>query len=201
MTQAVTGPRLTFEEYIDYCAQTDDRVELVHGELVKMTPPTWMHIRIARFLEQAFNAEIERINQNWEAFREPGQRTERDSSRLPDVVVVPVEAIASALNQTAILTVPSLLIVEIVSASSAADDYTTKLKEYEALQIPEYWIVDHEALGDSKHLGFPKQPTLTICSLDRETYQKQYFRGSDRITSSTFPELNLTAAQIFKAGR
>lgn len=85
MTQAAVRPRFSFEEYIDFCAQTDERYELVRGKLIKMTPPTWMHMRIARFLEPALNAEIERLKREWEAFREPGQRTEQDSSRLPDV--------------------------------------------------------------------------------------------------------------------
>ncbi len=129
MTQAPVRPKLSFEEYIDVCAQTDERYELVRGELVKMTPPTWLHMRIARFLEKVLNAEIERLNYDWEAFRETGQQTEEDSSRLSDVMVVPLEAIEAVLNQTAVLTVPALLVIEIVSPSSATEDYTDKLRE------------------------------------------------------------------------
>lgn len=138
MAQAVAKPKLTFEEYVDICNQTDDRFELVRGDLVKMNPPTWMHMRIARFLEQTLNAEIERLNYEWEAFREPGQRTEADSSRLPDVMVVPLVEIAAVLNQTAVLTVPSLLVVEIVSPGSATEDYTKNsrnTKRYAFLSI------------------------------------------------------------------
>lgn len=201
MTPATVRPRVSFEEYIDFCAQTEERWELVRGELVKMTPPTWLHMRIARFLEQALNAEIERLSYDWEAFREPGQRTEEASSRLPDVMVVPLEEIESVLNQTAVLTVPALLVVEIISPSSATEDYTEKLKEYQALGIPEYWTVDHEGLGAAKYIGFPKAPTVTVYELVEGKYQAKRFRGDDRVQSPTFRNLNLTANQIFSAGR
>ncbi|MBW4489953.1 MAG: hypothetical protein KME12_19395 [Trichocoleus desertorum ATA4-8-CV12] len=32
MTQAVVRPRVSFEEYIDICAQTEERYELVRGD-------------------------------------------------------------------------------------------------------------------------------------------------------------------------
>jgi len=201
MTQAAIRPKLTFEEYIDVCAQTDDRLELVQGELVKMTPPTWTHMRIARFLEQAFNAEIERLKRDWEAFREPGQRTNEDSSRLPDVLVVPLEAIETVLNQTAVLTVPALLVVEIISPSSATEDYADKLHEYQLLGIPEYWTVDHEGLGAAKYIGFPKAPTVIVHELIEGKYRAKRFRGDDQIVSPTFSALELTVAQVVQGKR
>jgi Uma2 family endonuclease len=48
----------------------------------------------------------------------------------------------------------------------------------------------------------PKQPTISIYQLADREYQVQQFRGKDLINkSSTFPELNLTAEQIFNAQR
>jgi Uma2 family endonuclease len=201
MTNAVIKPRWTFEEYVDFCAQANEPYELVQGELQPMTPPEWQHIKIAKFLERLFDAEIERLGHPWEAFRETGQRTNEDSSRLPDVSVIPLAMITQFLNQTAILQVPALLVVEIVSTSSASEYYNDKLQEYEALKIPEYWVADYAALGAAKYLGFPKKPTLTINQWVAGAYQGQQFRGSDRIVSPTFPELALTAEQILQAGR
>lgn len=123
-----------------------------------MTPPTWQHTKIAKFLEQTLDAAIEQMGYPWEAFRETGQRTEFDSSRLPNVAVVPIAAIERFLNQTAVLTVAAPLVVGIVSPSSATEDYTDKLREYEALGIPEYWTVDYEGLGAAKYIGFPQSP-------------------------------------------
>jgi Uma2 family endonuclease len=81
------------------------------------------------------------------------------------------------------------------------NDYSRKLEDYETLGIPEYWIADHAGLGGTRHIGTPKQPTLTICTLVNGQYQIQQFRGNDAIVSPTFPALNLTAAQVLRAGR
>jgi len=201
MAQAVARSKLTFEEYVDICNQTDERFELVRGELVKMTPPTWMHTKIAKFLERSLDAAIEQSGYVWEAFRETGQRTESDSSRLPDVTVVPTAEIEQFLNQTAILTIAAPLVIEIVSPSSATEDYTDKLREYQALGVPEYWVVDHEGLGAARYIGFPKAPTITIYELIEGEYVGKRFQGDDPIESPTFKNLNLTANQVFAAGR
>jgi len=81
-----------------------------------------------------------------------------------------------------------------------ADDYHRKLGEYEEIGILEYWIVDYLGLGGTKFIGKPKQPTISVYNLVDDEYQVSQFKGSDRIISSAFPELNLTAQQIFDAG-
>jgi len=64
----------------------------------------------------------------------------------------------------------------------------------------EYWIVDYAALGGRKFIGNPKQPTISVCNLVDEEYQISKFQNNDVIVSQTFPDLNLTANQIFQAG-
>jgi Uma2 family endonuclease len=71
--------------------------------------------------------------------------------------------------------------------------------EYEEIKIPEYWIVDYLGLGGIKYIGSPKQPTLSIYRLVEDEYQVTQFRSDDSIISTVFPELNLTAQQIFNA--
>jgi len=75
-----------------------------------------------------------------------------------------------------------------------------KVAGYETVGIPEYWIVDYAALGGRRVIGNPKQATISVYSLVDGEYQVRQFRSSDRIISPTFPELNLTAEQIFQAG-
>lgn len=185
-----TQPKLTFEQYLTYDDGTDNRYELVRGLLLLMNPPTLLHIRIAKFLERQFDREIERLGYPWEAFREVGQQTEEESARLPDVLVVPLKLAEKLMNRSAVLQVPSLLVVEVVSPSSSADDYKEKLEEYQALGIPEYWIVNPESKRDKR---------VTVHQLQNKVYQKQEFRGSQRIISPTFPELNMTANQVLRA--
>ncbi|MBD2157319.1 Uma2 family endonuclease [Leptolyngbya sp. FACHB-16] len=203
MTQAVVKPRVSFEEYIDICAQTDERYELVRGELRLVNPPTVLHYRIAKFLERVLDqAILDHFGQDaWETFRDAGQRTEYDTSRLPDLAIVSKAEADRLLNQTAVFQIPSLLVVEIVSPSSASEDYDEKFHEYQALEIPEYWIVDPKGLGAAKHIGFPKAPTLTIYELIEGGYESRKFRDDDPIQSSIFKNLNLTANEVFSARR
>ena len=81
------------------------------------------------------------------------------------------------------------------------DDYGYKLIDYEAIAIREYWIVDYLGIGGVRFIGQPKQPTLSIYNLVDGEYQVQQFRGKEIIKSPTFPELNLSAEQIFQAQR
>jgi Uma2 family endonuclease len=199
MNPALQQPTLTFEDYIDFCAQTNERYELVRGKLKRMNPPTVLHYRIAKFLEQVLDSLIEETHPGWEVFRNVGQRTEAGSSRLPNIAIVPREEADQLLHQTAVFQTPSLLVVEIVSPSSATEDYADKLEEFKALGIQEIWIVDPEGLGAAKYIGFPKLPTISVYSLKDGTDQVGQFRGEQRIQSALFAKLNLTAEQIFRA--
>lgn len=75
-----------------------------------------------------------------------------------------------------------------------------KLADYEALGIPEYWIVDYLALGAARYIGSPKRPTVSIYHLVDGEYQLSQFR-TQRIISPTFPNLVLTVEQILVAGK
>ncbi|MFY7802175.1 MAG: Uma2 family endonuclease [Limnoraphis robusta] len=89
------------------------------------------------------------------------------------------------------------LIVEVVS-TNWRDDYAHKMIDYEALGIPEYWIVDYLGLGGRRYIGSPKQPTLSVYQLVEGEYKIKLFRDSERVESAVFPEFNLTAKQIFE---
>jgi len=56
-------------------------------------------------------------------------------------------------------------------------------------------------LGGRRYIGNPKQPTISVYQMVDGEYIVSQFRGSDRIQSAIFPELNLTAEQIFKVGQ
>ncbi len=67
--------------------------------------------------------------------------------------------------------------------------------------INEYWIVDYLGLGGRRYIGSPKQPTISVYHLVEDEYILNLFRGKDVLGSPTFPELNLTAEQIFQVGQ
>ncbi len=55
------------------------------------------------------------------------------------------------------------LVVEVVSTNWYDDDFK-KFADYEALGIPEFWLVEHyAALGGRRFIGNPKQSTQSSC--------------------------------------
>ena len=83
---------------------------------------------------------------------------------------------------------PPLLVVEVVSPGELQRnrDYIAKKVQYQDCKIPEYWIVD------------PDAKTLLVLELVANTYTEVgNFSGQEQVRSPQFPELNLTAAQIF----
>ena len=183
-----TTPLLSFEDYVAYDDGTATRYELVDGELVEMTPPTFRHMLIAKFVEQCLEAEIRRLGHGWLCFREAGIRTGIRKSRLADVYVLTPEQISNFLDEAAICQTAPLLTVEVVSPDSVTRDYRYKRTEYAALGVPEYWIVD------------PLQAKVTVLQWQEGMYEETVFVSSQPLISPTFPGLDLTVATILAAG-
>ncbi|MGF1570747.1 MAG: Uma2 family endonuclease [Nodosilinea sp.] len=199
MTQAALTT-LSFNQYLHHSDGTDTRYELVRGYLVPMSPAPWPHSKIAKFLERTFDCEISRLGHPWEAVRgDVGQRTEVNSARLSDVLIVQQDDLNRLGDQPAILEVPALLVVEIVSESSKTDDYLYKLAEYRSQGIAEYWVVDYLGLGATRYIGRLKVPTLSIYCSVNDDYRGTLYRDHDPLVSPTFPNLSLTAEQVFRA--
>jgi Uma2 family endonuclease len=201
MVHAIPKP-LTFEEFLAWYPE-NGRYELIDGVIVEMQP-TGKHEEIADFLATAVTIETQRLQLPYRFPRHALVKApDRNTSYLPDVLVVDRNALAAEPLWEKFSTITRgesvRLIIEVVS-TNWRDDYGHKLIDYEALGIPEYWIVDYLALGGKRYIGSPKRPTVTVYMLVDEEYQFQQFRGNDRILSTTFPELNLTAEQVFRAG-
>jgi Uma2 family endonuclease len=106
------------------------------------------------------------------------------------------------MSYIAIVTLGSSVkfVAEVVS-SNWQNDYSRKVEDYAVLGIPEYWIADYAGLGGTQHIGKPKQPTLSICTLVNGEYEIQQLRGNQTIISPTFPDLKLTTEQVLRIGR
>lgn len=176
---------LSFEEYLLYNDDTDNRYELVDGELIVMTPAMGLHEAIISFVLVQFYLEIHRLKLDWQPRPSgTGIRTALNRVRLPDVCVITNEQNIALRERTAVLESPPLLVVEVVSPESVKRDYRTKRTEYAALGISEYWIID------------PLTAKVSILTLDEGFYDVAEFYGDERLISLTFVELTLTAQQV-----
>ena len=196
MTQA-TRPRLTIEEFLTYDDGTDTRYELVDGVLVEMGAESTINTLIAGFLFATFlqlGIPAYQIGfKQWIAVSE-STATARD----PDLIVHS-EASFAAIEGSSQARVKAgmpnpLLVVEVVSPGKPGEDnydrdYVEKPKEYATRGIPEFWQID------------PSRSVVAVLTLKDGNYWSREFRGDSRIVSPTFPDLQLTADQILRAGR
>jgi len=196
MTQ--TKSRFTsIEEFLAYDDGTNTRYELMNGVLVDMGAESTTNTIIAGFLFAAFlqlGIPAYRIGfRQWIAVSSSSV-TARD----PDLIVHSEESFAAidGLPQALVAAdapVP-LVVIEIVSPGNPGSenydrDYVEKPREYAARGIPEFWRID------------PERTVVTVLKLENGAYQSKNFRGSDVIVSRTFPNLQLTAEQLLRAGR
>jgi len=193
---------VTFEDFAAWRPE-GTRYELHDGVIVEMAQPTGDHEDVVGFLALEISADIKRLNLPYYIPKTVLVKPpEGESAYSPDILIInrpnlvnePLWKKESTVSQSA--SIP--LVVEVVS-TNWRDDYYKKLADYEAIGIPEYWIIDYAAIGARKFIGNPKLPTISIYQLVDAEYQVTQFRGSDRIESLTFPELTLPAEQIFQS--
>jgi Uma2 family endonuclease len=206
MTVALDRPiqqkSLTFDEFLVQYGG-DKRYELIDGEVFDLEP-TGPHEEVAGFITQKICFQIELVQTPWTVFQRPlfkPSSTDMTAFRLDVAVIDRTELVHEPLwPEESILTRGSSIkfVAEVVS-SNWQNDYSRKMEDYATLGIPEYWIADYKGLGGVKHIGQPKQPTLSICLLDNGEYKVQILRGKEAIVSPTFPGLNLTAEQVLRA--
>jgi Uma2 family endonuclease len=196
---------ITFDEFVAWIPENSvRRYELHNGVIIEMPLGTGDHSAVAGFISGELFLEIRQQQLPYLVPKEYIVKSVADKSGYsPDVIVLDLPALANEprWKKESIITMgPSVrLAVEVVS-TNWRDDYFLKASDYEEMGIPEYWIVDYLGLGGRKFIGNPKQPTLSVCQLVDGEYQVKLFRGDDRVESLAFPELNLTAEEIFRAG-
>jgi Uma2 family endonuclease len=187
--------RLSLAEYLAYSDSSDTRYELVAGELVPMALPTGRHVQIQKFLSQVFEAEIARQQLPWTTIQgglgiQSPRGNRWDTVQIPDVVVLPLQQWQEMGSREALIRLedpPPLLVVEVVSESSRAADYRAKRAEYCVLGIGEYWIVD------------PLEEKVSLLLLYEGWYDLLELKGSERVPSKVFVELELQAGEILAA--
>jgi Uma2 family endonuclease len=196
--QADANPKLmSLEEYLVYDDGTDTRYEFVDGVLVEMGNESKLNVQIAMFLafylgtlglpHYLLSNKIELV-----------VPSDKVTTRYPDLVVLTEELemmLEDGYRYIVKLEMPApAMVVEVVSYGQPGEDnydrdYVTKRREYAARGISEYWIVD------------PARQVVGVLMLQEQIYQEQWFSGTSKIISPTFPAMDLTAEQVLRAGK
>ena len=196
---------VTFDEFVAWYPENSvNKYELHNGVIVEMPLGTGDHSDVTGFIASEINFEIRRLQLPYSI---PGdyllKPVRNDAGYQPDVFVLDRAQLVNEprWKKESIITMGASvrLAVEVVN-TNWQDDYLVKVADYERLGIPEYWVVDYAAKGGRRFIGNPKQPTISVYQLVDGEYQISLFRGDDRVESLAFPELKLTASQIFRVG-
>ncbi|MBD2069479.1 Uma2 family endonuclease [Leptolyngbya sp. FACHB-671] len=202
--QPVQQKPLSFDEFLAHYGD-DNRYELIDGEVFDLEP-TGLHEEVAAFITTKLCVQIDVTNLPWFVLQRGLLRPSNIGTTAfrPDVAAIDRSELNNEplwLDQSILTLSSSIKFVAEVVSSNWQNDYARKLEDYAVLGIPEYWIADYAGLGGTRHIGKPKQPTLSVCTLVNGEYEIQQFRGSQTIVSLTFPSLKLTAEQVLRAGR
>ena len=198
MTQAKQRFR-TIEQYaaLDPSDLPEGNYELVDGVIVEMGAESDQNLEIVALLFSVLPQFVPYyLLRKGTEINVPGRLT----SRYPDLMVLTEDTRAAMKRDKRSLVALDMptpaLVIEVVSPGKPGSDnydrdYVEKPKEYAARGIPEFWQVDPN----------PDRAVVIVLTLKDGAYQAREFRGSDRVVSPTFPDLQLTAEQILRAGR
>jgi len=195
MTQAKQRFR-TIEQYaaLDPSDLPEGNYELVDGVIVEMGAESDQNLEIVALLFSVLPQFVP-----YYLLRKGTEITvpSRLTSRYPDLMVLTEDTRAAMKRDKRSLVALDMptpaLVVEVVSPGKPGSDnydrdYVEKPKEYAARGIPEFWQVD------------PIRSVVVVLTLKDGAYRSGEFRGNERVISPTFPDLQLTAEQVLRAG-
>ena len=152
-------PRMSIDAFEAWAAKQDGRYELVRGRPVMMNQTTWNHSGITTNLVLLLGNRLDRSLYHM-AIGDFGLQTGEDTIRLADIMVTPNNKSGKDRR-----TEDAVLLVEILSPSTANDDFGDKQREYLALSsLQAYLIVAQDKacawLWVRGEDGFPAKPDV-----------------------------------------
>ena len=158
----------------------DDRIELLGGEIVEMTPVGRRHAGCVNYLNQIFSQVVG--SAAIVSVQNP-IRLDEHSEPQPDVAIL---RFRRDIYRDAHPGPSDVLLVVEVTETSAATDTVDKVPRYGRAAIPEVWVVDLTG----RVVDVYRQPAP-----DGYQDHKRYSPG-DRLTSTAFPTLDLPVTDV-----
>ncbi|NLX02169.1 MAG: type II toxin-antitoxin system Phd/YefM family antitoxin [Syntrophomonadaceae bacterium] len=186
-----TARKISYDEYMELVDSSDQRFELIDGEIYLLASPSFKHqIVVNEISGRLYNYFKGKSCRSLTApldIRLFGFATkfEEDPNVVqPDIVVIcDIDKINKLGKYEGIPT----LVVEVLSPSTKGKDMATKLTLYMKSGVSEYWVVNPENKNILQYSFSPERSIDSLKSLEVE----------DTIESSVFPELKIPLADIF----
>lgn len=187
-----TTKKVSYEEYMELVESSDQRYELIDGEIYLLASPSFSHQVVVNEIAWHFNNHFR--GKTCRSLTAPldirlfgyATKFEEDPNVVqPDVVVICDQ---DKVNEEGkYLGIPTL-VVEVLSPSTKAKDLVAKLNLYAKSGIKEYWVVN------------PEQKSILQYSFseEREPDYPQNYLLRDTIQSTVFSDLKIALADIFE---
>lgn len=172
-----------FEEWLADLPPLDiNHYELLNGVVVMSPPAGWPHGRVGSNLNWVLRSVVvpNRLGQVFDA--STGYRLPSGDTVEPDVSFISAARLsAGPLPQRGkFLEIVPNLVVEILSAPTAARDRGEKKKIYERNSVDEYWLVDVD------------RGEISVFVLTAGQYSPAIvYRGTDLLTATVLPQLSV----------
>jgi Uma2 family endonuclease len=190
---------LTFEQYLDFDDGNEvNEYELVEGRLALMPEPSELHEEILEFLSFMFELAYRRRKLKYSVRKRNSLFVGQTKARRPDITIISRPKIFRDDQPIRGIRTKPFMIVEIAS-SNWSTDLVDKQKEYLALGVPEYWIVDYRGQIPAKHCRRGKGKKVIVLTLGNDEYQRCEYLEGETIPCTTFPELTLSVSQVLAA--
>jgi Uma2 family endonuclease len=175
--------KLSLDDFLSL-PESDDRYELVNGELKPKVSPKFKHSktqgRLYRLLDDwCEQQQIGRVLPEWGVVL---QRSGNDWVPVPDLTYVSYQRLSPEWDEDAPCPVLPELVIEIISPGQSFGELTEKAEDYLNAEIDRVWVVD------------PQAQSVTIFRKDRGF---ETLRNDQLINDSLLPELELRVAYLF----
>ena len=183
--------KVSYEEYMELIESSDQRYELIDGEIYLLASPSFTHQVVVNEISWHFNNYFR--GKPCRSLTAPldirlfgyATKFEEDPNIVqPDVVVICDEDKVNEKNKYE--GIPAL-VVEVLSPSTKSKDLVAKFNLYMKSGVSEYWIVNMEDKSILQH-SFSKE---------REIDFPKIIPQGDTIQSNAFPDLEIPLADIF----
>ncbi|AGA67873.1 prevent-host-death family protein [Desulfitobacterium dichloroeliminans LMG P-21439] len=189
--QYQTMKKVSYEEYMELVDSSDQRYELIEGEIYLLASPSFTHQVVVNEISWHFNNYFKgkpcrslTAPLDIRLFGYATKFEEEPNVVQPDVVVICDEEKVNEKNKYE--GIPTL-IVEVLSPSTKNKDLVAKLNLYMKSGVSEYWVVNPENKSILQY-SFSKE---------REIDYPQSHRLEDTIQSTVFPGLEIFVQDVF----
>lgn len=163
----------------------DGPCELVRGEIVELTRPSWAHGAVMVAISTELAIWARRTGAGRVSGADPGVLTGSNSDTLrgPDVLFVRNEVLVNGVMPTRLTKLIPTLCVEVLSPSNRSRDVEEKVQEYLSSGVEEVWTANLDS------------HTIEVCRLDQPTIT---FQGDDLLTRDLLPGFAVPVSRFFE---